>query len=70
MRELFSLSLTVALLAGCNSFNRQIKPESSDDFAWEYWRNPDGYLEDQAKVLFGLIDETLEQNPATAKPSG
>ena len=38
--------------------------------AWEYWRNAEGYLEDQAEVLFGLIDRTLEANPAEAVVSG
>lgn len=32
----------------------------------EYWRHPDVYLDNQADVLFSLIDETLQRNPATA----
>ena len=36
---------------------------------WEYWRNPDGYLNDQTQVLLRHIDATLQQEPPTATPS-
>lgn len=45
-------------------------PEASgQERAWEYWGNAEGYLEDQADVLFELIDKTLEEHPASPKPS-
>ena len=70
MRKLIVLTLAVILLAGCHANKKQenAKPARAE-YAWEYWRNPDVYLVDQAKVLFGLIDETLEKNPASTEPS-
>lgn len=70
MRKEIAFALTLILLAGCDNPRRQEKPEPAPaEYAWEYWRNPDGYLDDQANVLFGLIDATLGRNPATPKPS-
>ena len=68
MRKLIALTLAMILLAGC-SMPKQPTESELVPTEWEYWRNPDGYLEDQAKVLFGLIDETIERNPASAEPS-
>lgn len=70
MRKLIALALTMILLAGCKESKQPQKVEPvSGKYAREYWRNPDGYLMDQAEVLFGLIDETIERNPASAEPS-
>lgn len=69
MRKLIVLPLTLLLLAGCQNPRQQKAEPAPAEYAWEYWRNPDGYLDDQAKVLFGLIDETLERNPASTEPS-
>ena len=70
MRKLMTLALATLALAGCKTSGRQEKSAPPPrDYAWEYWRNPDGYLDDQASVLFGLIDETVESNPATTDPS-
>ena len=70
MRKQIAIALTLILLAGCDNPRRQEKSEPAPaEYAWEYWRNPDGYLDDQAKVLFGLIDATLGRNPATTEPS-
>lgn len=70
MRKLMTWALAAIALAGCKASGREEKASPpSRDYAWEYWRNPDGYLDDQASVLFGLIDETVESNPATTDPS-
>lgn len=42
---------------------------SGQEREWEYWRNAEGYLVDQADVVFGLIDKTLQEYPATPEPS-
>ena len=70
MRKLIILTLTMILIAGCNTSKQSSESVPAPaEYAWEYWRDPDGYLDDQAKILFGLIDETLERNPATTEPS-
>ena len=37
---------------------------SGQERAWEYWRNPDGYIRHQADVVLGLVDRTLSEHPA------
>lgn len=37
--------------------------------AWEYWRNPEGYIRNQADVVLGQVDRTLQEHPATTTPS-
>ena len=37
--------------------------------SWEYWGNVKGYMNDQAEVVLGLIDQTLSRHPASTKPS-
>jgi L-ascorbate metabolism protein UlaG (beta-lactamase superfamily) len=36
--------------------------------SWEYWKNADGYLSDQAEVLLDYVDATLQAYPPSAKP--
>jgi len=43
--------------------------EGSVSRPWEYWRHPDKYLHNEADVLFGLIDETLQRYPASPDAS-
>lgn len=57
---------TIVLLAGLWGTGIQV---GAQERPWEYWRNPEGYLDQQTDVLFQLIDETIQRNPATPKPS-
>ena len=36
--------------------------------SWEYWKNADEYLSDQAEVLLDYVDATLQAYPPSAKP--
>jgi len=56
------LSVLFLVFALTSSLHAQDRP-------WEYWRNSEGYLENQSDVLFGLVDDVLQRNPATAVPS-
>ena len=62
MHHSVRLSLLFLLTALPGSLFAQERP-------WEYWGNPEGYLDNQAEVLFGLVDGVLQRNPAAADPS-
>lgn len=59
MKRLF---LIMALMAGTFL-------AAGQERAWEYWRNPGGYIRHQADVVLGLVDRTLQSNPAVPNPS-
>lgn len=58
------LTMAVIGLAACFQADGQGKVRP-----WEYWKDADGYYDNQGEVLFSLIDRTLEQHPASATPS-
>ncbi|MCH5173956.1 MAG: MBL fold metallo-hydrolase [Bacteroidales bacterium] len=42
---------------------------TAQERSWEYWKNSDKYLSDQAEELLGYVDGTLLAYPPTPKPS-
>lgn len=65
-----SILFAIALALTCCKSNvydqeRGAGEDNRVDRPLEYWRQPEVYLDNQADVLFRLIDETLQQNPAT-----
>ena len=68
-KTVFTLFAIMLALTGCKNTvyerGRDAVDGSRVERPLEYWRQPEVYLDNQADVLFSLIDETLLRNPAT-----
>lgn len=64
----FLYILLLAVVSVC-SWTAALGQTPRTERPWEYWGKPDVYLDQQADVLFDLIDKTILRNPASTEPS-
>ena len=68
-KTVFILFAITLALTGCKNTvyerGRDAVDGSRVERPLEYWRQPEVYLDNQADVIFRLVDEMLQRNPAT-----
>jgi len=63
MSRIIAILTVVLAIVSCGK--KEHGKEEVASRPWEYWRHPEEYLQNEADVLFNLIDETLLRNPAS-----